>query len=74
MGRNRKRVQGLSTIPLCREHHTLAHHGHAATIDALVDRAPAHWKREGTWSLFEETFWTWVERRQMLQRWKGGRT
>ena len=61
------RRHGDATVPMCRTCHDAQHWGKHEIIEALIELAPAHWKREGTYELYGPAFETWLSKRQFAE-------
>ena len=66
MGRNRKRLTELPTIPLCRTCHTKMHAGDKDTTAKVVAKVEAYWREVGEWEHVEPLFRAWLSRREYL--------
>ena len=62
MGRNRKRVDLLPTVPLCRVCHTECHMG--LHTETLIAKAPVYWQSVGEWERAEPVYERWLARRE----------
>lgn len=60
----RTRRYGTATVPLCRECHTKAHWAERRVIEALIERAPAYWEREGTYDANMPELKKWLSKRR----------
>lgn len=66
MGRDRRTVEDLPTVPLCTRCHTAQHAGDRQVIEALTREAPRYWRRIGMWEAYREVYETWMARRALI--------
>ena len=64
MGRNRKQLKDMGTVPLCRPCHSSSHWGTPAVIETLIARAPDYWRSVGEWELHCDEYETWLAKRR----------
>ena len=61
----RTRLHGTATIPLCREHHTIAHTGRLT--EQLIPLAETYWQLNGLWPDVADEMEDWLARRAYLE-------
>jgi hypothetical protein len=61
----RTRRYGNAVIPLCRQHHTIAHTGRLT--EQLIELAQDYWQLNGMWPEVADEFESWMSRREYLR-------
>jgi hypothetical protein len=67
-----KATGGKVTVPLCREHHVLAHTWHEPTIEAICEAAPRYWHKVGVWEEAGEVYVQWCTKQEYKDETKWG--
>lgn len=60
----RTRRYGDATLPMCHVCHIDQHWGRERVVEVLIRKAPAYWKKQGTWEIHADEYESWCSRRR----------